>query len=61
MTGVRSGWGRASHSMKTYRNCQQLAVEFGRVSVNTGALLGEVSGNVRPFAGSKTIPEWWNI
>ena len=42
VTGVRSGWGRASRSMRTkYHICLQFIVEFGRVSVNTDALRGE--------------------
>ena len=62
VTRVRSGWGRASPSMRTkYHICQPFAVEFGRVSVNTGALLGEASRDARLFAGSKTIPEWCNV
>ena len=62
VTGVRSGWGRASRSMRTkYHICQQFVVEFGRVSVNTDALLGGASRDARRFAGSKTIPEWWTI
>ena len=33
VTEVRSGWGRASRSMRTkYHICQQFVVEFGRVS-----------------------------
>ena len=38
-----------------YHIRQQVAVEFGRVSVNTGAILGEASRDARLFAGSKTI------
>ena len=53
-----SGWGRASHPVRTkYHICQQFAVEFGRVSVNTDALLGEASTSARLFAGSKAIAE----
>ena len=57
VTGVRSGWGHVSRSLRTkYHICQQFVVEFGRVSVNTDALLmGEESGDVCLFAGSKTI------
>ena len=44
-----------------YTICQQFVVKFGRVSVNTDALLGEASRDARLFAGSKTIPEWWSI
>ena len=34
VTGVRSGWGRASRSMRTkYHICQQFVVEFGRTCV----------------------------
>ena len=62
MTGVRSGCGRASRSMRTKDHiCQQFAVEFRRVSVNTCALVGEASIDASLLAGSKTIPEWWNI
>ena len=62
VTGVRSGWGRASHSMRTkYHICQQFAVMVGRMSVNSGALLGEASRDARLFAGSITILEWWNF
>ena len=36
VTGVRSGWGHASCSMRTkYRICEQFTVEFGRMSVNS--------------------------
>ena len=53
---------RASRAMRTkFHIWQQFAVEFGRVSVNTGALLGEASRDARIFGGSKTITEWWNI
>ena len=32
VTGISSGWGRASRSMRTrYHICQQFVVEFGRV------------------------------
>ena len=44
-----------------YTICQQFVVKFGRVSVNTDALLGEASRDARLFAGSKMVPEWWNI
>ena len=37
--------------------CQQFDVEFGRVSVNTHALLSEVSRDARLLAWSKMIPE----
>ena len=48
VTGVRSGWGRASRSMRMkYHICQQPVVEFGRVSVNTNALWGEASRDAR--------------
>ena len=61
VTGVSSGWGYVSRSIRTkYHVCQQF-FEFGRVSVNTGALLGEPSRGARLFADSKTIPERWNI
>ena len=63
VTGVRSGWGCASRSMRTkyeYHIYQQFVVDFGPVSVNTDALLSEASRDTRLFAGSKTIPEWWN-
>ena len=57
VTGVRSGWGRASRSMRTkYHICQQFVVEFGRVSVITDALLGEALRDARLLADSKTIP-----
>ena len=55
VTGVRSGWGRASRSMRKYHICQQFAVEVGRVSLNSNALLGERCSS---FAGSKTLLEW---
>ena len=62
VTGVRSGWGHALRSMRTkYHICQQFVVEFGRVSLNTDALLGEASIDARLFAGSKKILKWWNI
>ena len=51
VTGVRSGWGRASRAMRTkYYICQQFVVEFGRVPVNTDALLGEASRDTRLLA-----------
>ena len=50
VTGIRSGWERVLRLMRTkYHICQQLDVEFGRVSVNTGALLGEASRDARLF------------
>ena len=45
----------------SYIICQQFVVEFERVSVHTNALLGEASRDVQLSAGSKIIPEWWNI
>ena len=57
MTGVRSGWGRASRSMRTKCHiCQQVVVEFGPVSVKTDAVLGEASRDARLPAHSKMIP-----
>ena len=53
--------GRFANIEDDHHICQQFVVEFGRVSVNTDALLGEVSRDARLLAGSKTIPEWWNI
>ena len=62
VTRVMSGWERASRSMRTkYHICQQFAVEFGRVSVDSDALLGKASRDYHLFAGSKTIPGWWII
>ena len=59
VTWVRSGCGHASRSTRTkYRIFQQFAEEFGRVSVNTDALLGEASRDARLFVGPTTIPEW---
>ena len=59
---IRSGWGRASRSMRTkYHICQHFVVEFGRVSVNIDTLLGEVSRDARLLADSKAIPVRWNI
>ena len=59
LTAVIPGWGRASRSTRTeYHTCQQFAVEFGRVTVNTDDLLGEAYPDSRLFAGHKTIPEW---
>ena len=44
-------------SLRTrYRICRQFVVEFGRVSVNTGALLGEASRDARLLEDSRTIP-----
>ena len=61
VTGVRSGWERASRSTRTkYNLCQQFVVEFGRAPVNNDALLGEASRDAHLLADSKTIPVWWN-
>ena len=62
VTGVRSRWGRASRSIRTtYHICQQFIVEFGRVSVITGAFSGEAPRDAPFLADSKTILVWWNI
>ena len=52
LSEVRPEWGRAWRSLRTkYHICQQF-VEFGRVSVNTNALLGEESRDARLLADS---------
>ena len=53
VTGVMSGWGGASRSMRTkYHIFEQFVVEFGRtlVPVNTSALLGEASRDTLELA-----------
>ena len=48
VTGVRSGWGRTSRSMRIKNHiCQPVVVRVGRVSVSTDALLGEASRDAR--------------
>ena len=52
VTGVRSGWGCASRSMRTkyeYHIYQQFVVDFGPVSVNTDALLVEAPTRCSSF------------